>query len=149
MIYLGIDPGKSGSISGIWSDGQPFVATIRGDGTEADIADALQSFDLDNARAIIERVSSSPQMGVKSSFTFGASYGFLRGILAACKVPYIEVSPQKWQKAMECMTKGDKNVSKSAAQRLWPHLKITHRNADSLLLAEYGRRYGWQVRATI
>jgi len=42
---------------------------------------------------------------------------------------------------MSCRTKGDKNVSKHAAQKLWPHLKITHRDADARLIAEYGRLY--------
>jgi hypothetical protein len=45
---------------------------------------------------------------------------------------------------MQCLTKGDKNVSKAAAQRLWPKLKITHANADALLIAEYGRQFLWQ-----
>jgi hypothetical protein len=78
-------------------------------------------------------------MGVTSAFTFGQSYGFLRGILAASKIPFIEVSPQKWQREMGCMTKGNKNVTKQAAQQRWPKLKITHANADSLLIAEYAR----------
>lgn len=140
MIYLGIDPGKSGSIAAVWDNGEAYSSFAPGDGTEADIWDWLAGLDLENARAVIEKVSSSPQMGVTSAFTFGRSYGFLRGVLAASKVPYVEVSPQRWQKAMECLTKGDKNVSKAKAQRLWPKLKITHRNADALLLAEYGRR---------
>lgn len=140
MIYLGIDPGKSGAIAAVWDDGEAFASFAPGDGTEADLWDWLAGFDLENARAVIEKVSSSPQMGTVSAFTFGRSYGFLRGVLAASKVPYVEVSPQRWQKAMECMTKGDKNKSKAKAQQLWPKLKITHRNADALLLAEYGRR---------
>ena len=140
-IYFGIDPGKSGSIAAVWSDGEPASSHCKLNGTEQDIADFLRGFDLDNARAVIERVSSSPQMGVVSAFTFGRSYGFLRGLLAGFQVPYIEVQPQKWQKGMQCMTKGDKNVSKSKAQQLWPKIKITHANADALLLAEYGRRF--------
>ena len=140
MIYLGIDPGKSGAIAGVWADGAPFASHAQGDWTEHDIAEWLLGFDLEQCRAVIEKVASSPQMGVTSSFTFGRSYGFLRGVLAAYRVPFLEVSPQKWQKAMECLTKGDKNVSKAAAQRLWPAMKFTHRNADAMLLAEYGRR---------
>lgn len=138
-VYLGIDPGKSGSISAIWSDGLPATSYARGDWTEADQAEWLRQFDLERAVCVIERVSSSPQMGVKSSFTFGASYGFLRGLLAAMQVPYREVSPQTWQKTMGCMSKGDKNKTKGAAQQRWPQMKITHRNADSLLIAEYAR----------
>ena len=46
----------------------------------------------------------------------------------------------RWQKYLGCLTKGDKNVSKAKAQELFPDLKITHAIADSLLIAEYGRR---------
>jgi hypothetical protein len=38
------------------------------------------------------------------------------------------------------MTKGDKNITKRKAQELFPEIKITHAIADSLLIAEYGRR---------
>ena len=143
FVYFGIDPGKSGGIAAIWSDGMPATPHCKLNGTEQDIAEYFRDFDLTSARAILERVASSPQMGVVSAFTFGRSYGFVRGLLSAYQVPVTEVAPQKWQKAMECMTKGDKNVSKTRAQQLWPTLKITHANADALLLAEYGRRF-WQ-----
>lgn len=143
MIYLGIDPGKSGAIAGIWDDGVPFVAHIKLKETEHDIAGFIRQFDLGSARAVIERVNSQPNNGHRQAFIFGQSYGFLRGLLSAYQVPFIEVSPQRWQKAMECMTGGNKNVSKQKAQQLWPTLKITHANADSLLIAEYGRRH-WQ-----
>jgi hypothetical protein len=56
------------------------------------------------------------------------------------KIPFEEVSPVKWQKVMGCLSKGDKNVTKAAAQRLFPDIKITHAIADALLIAEYGRR---------
>jgi hypothetical protein len=141
VIYFGIDPGKSGSIAAIWHDGQPYPAVCRLDSTEGDISDFLRAFDLSEARAVIERVSSSPQMGVVSAFSFGRSYGFLRGLLSALQVPYIEVTPQTWQAKMGCRTAGDKNISKAKAQQLWPTVKITHRNADALLIAEYARTY--------
>ena len=139
MIFFGIDPGKSGSISAIWDDGGAYMQHCKLNGTEADVAQFVQDFDGQSAHAMIERVSSSPQMGVVSAFTFGRSYGFLRGLLAGLKIPYSEVSPQKWQAAMSCRSKGDKNVTKARAQQLWPTIKITHANADSLLIAEYAR----------
>jgi Holliday junction resolvasome RuvABC endonuclease subunit len=91
-------------------------------------------------RAFIEQVHSSPQMGVKSAFTFGQGYGHLEMALTAANIPFERVRPQKWQQAMGCMTKGDKNVSKRRAQELFPSLKITHAIADCLLIAEFGRR---------
>ena len=141
MIYIGIDPGKSGAMAIVWPDGQPATGVCRFDATPADQADWLLGFDLTQAVAVMEKVSSSPQMGVVSAFSFGKSQGFLLGLLTALKIPYHEVTPQKWQRAMGCMSKGDKNVTKHAAQKLWPHLKITHRDADARLLAEYGRRF--------
>lgn len=143
MIHFGVDPGKSGAIAAL-QDGR-FVSWIKGDATERDIHDWLLQFDTQGARAVVERVHASPQMGTVSSFTFGMSYGFLRGMLVAVNVPFLEVTPQKWQKAMGCLTKGDKNVSKSKAQQLWPGVKITHANADAMLIAEYSRLHAWSV----
>ena len=141
MIYIGIDPGKSGAMALVWPDGKPALAICRFDATYADQAEWLASFDNGGVVAVIEKVSSSPQMGVVSAFSFGKSQGFLLGLLTAYKIPYHEVTPQKWQKAMGCMSGSDKNVTKHAAQKLWPHLKITHRDADARLIAEYGRRF--------
>jgi crossover junction endodeoxyribonuclease RuvC len=142
MNYIGIDPGNSGGIAILYPAhcGQPGweVTHKFKDATERDVWDMLAG--LDPAFAVIEAVHSSPQMGVVSSFTFGKSYGFLRGILTATGIPFDEVSPQKWQKAMGCLTKGDKNVSKAKAQQLFPHLKVTHAIADALLIAEFCRR---------
>lgn len=143
MIFFGIDPGKSGAISAIWDDGMPCSSFCKLSETERDVVDWLRQFDLTAARAVIERVSASPQMGVVSAFTFGRSYGTVRGIVCGLSVPLIEVVPAKWQARFGCMTKGDKNISKAAAQQRWPGLKITHANADSLLLAEYGRLVAW------
>jgi len=85
-------------------------------------------------------VHYSTQMGVKSAFTFGEGYGRLQMALTALGIPYERVRPAAWQKAIGCMTKGDKNVSKRKAQELFPDLKVTHAIADALLIAEYNRR---------
>lgn len=142
-VVFGIDPGKSGAISAIWlSDGEPASFSQKLSETELDAADYFRAFDLQGSFAVIEIVHAMPKQGVSSSFKFGQSYGFLRGLLTALQIRFVEVRPAKWQKDMQCLTKGDKNVTKAAAQRLWPKLKITHANADSLLLAEWGRRFG-------
>jgi hypothetical protein len=109
------------------------------------VADWFHQFDLFRAKAVLEHVHSSPQMGVKSAFTFGQSFGHVLGILDANEVPYLLVRPQKWQKDMGCMSGGDKNRTKAEAQRRWPFIKMTHRIADSMLLAEWARVYGWRA----
>lgn len=138
MRFIGIDPGKSGAIATICDYADP--EWIKCSETDHDLSDWLGMFGDTDKVAAIERVRSSPQQGVVSAFTFGRSYGFLIGLLTAHRIPYREVTPQTWQKTMQCLTQGDKNVSKAAAQRLWPNLKITHATADALLLAEYCRR---------
>ena len=138
-MFIGVDPGASGGIAFLSSiDGQPHATKMPE--TERDVWLALSTWDRTNAFAVIEAVHSMPKQGVASSFKFGRSYGFLRGCLIASGIPFEEVTPQKWQKALGCMSRGDKNVTKARAQQLFPGLKITHATADALLLAEYARR---------
>lgn len=146
MIFVGIDPGQSGCIA---VQGAKFGKTdtafdlMKLDGTEADIAAFLSAISGYNPAFIgcyIERVHSMPKQGVASSFKFGKNYGFLRGCLISHRIPFEEVTPQKWQKLMGCMSKGDKNVTKARAQQLFPREKITHANADAILISEYAKR---------
>lgn len=131
-IFIGVDPGKSGSIAFLPLGSDPW--TVKTSETTKDLADALRdagpvSFGL------LEFVSSSPQMGVKSAFSFGQSFGALESLLICCGVPFERITPAKWQRVMGCRTGGDKNVSKKRAQELFPSIKVTHANADALLLA--------------
>ena len=136
---IGIDPGTSGGIAWI-SDGKPCVEKMPE--TLQDLWELICDIkaDGDHFVAYLEQVHSSPQMGVKSAFTFGNGFGRLEMALTAAGIPFERVRPQVWQKSLGCMTKGDKNVSKRKAQELFPQLKITHATADALLLAEFGRR---------
>jgi len=139
QFYMGVDPGMSGAIAILCSDGN-VVRLIRLDSTEHDVAISVGSLAPYIRMAYLEKVHSMPRQGVASTFKFGTSYGFCRGVLVSHAIPFVEVTPAKWQQAMGCRTKGDKNVSKAAAQRLWPAEKITHRTADALLIAEHCRR---------
>ena len=136
--YIGIDPGKSGGIAIIADGCEPWA--VKMPETERDIYDtirALRSWSDRDAVALIERVHSSPQMGVVSAFTFGSGYGALRMALIAAEIPFTEVTPAVWQKTQGCRTNGDKNISKARAQQLFPTLKITHATADALLIARH------------
>lgn len=142
---LGIDPGASGGIAWI-TDGKPCVEKMPETlqdlwGLITDIANTVRESTRHlDCIAYLEQVHSMPGQGVASSFKFGQGYGALEMALTAAGIPFERVTPQKWQKALGCLTKGDKNVSKRKAQELFPSLKITHATADALLIAEYGRR---------
>ncbi len=139
MRFIGIDPGASGGVA--WIEGTHVIARKMPE-TEKDIYELfLEASDRTEGDtemfAIIEKVHSSPQMGVTSSFSFGKNYGMLRAFLTSCQIPFDQITPQTWQKAMGCMSGGDKNVTKAKAQQLFPKMKVTHAIADSLLIAQY------------
>jgi Holliday junction resolvasome RuvABC endonuclease subunit len=142
---IGIDPGKNGAIAWISSEG-PKVEKMPE--TLADLWHLISHIVNDSAtiyrhtelKAYLEQVHSSPQMGVKSAFTFGNGFGHLEMALTAANIPFERIRPQKWQATMGCMTRGDKNVTKQRAQELFPSMKITHATADAMLIAEYGKR---------
>ena len=133
--FIGIDPGKTGSIAALMSDGEVYCSLPLGKMTEADLWHWLA--ELEPAYCVLEKVSSSPQMGVVSSFTFGRGYGLLCGLLTAACIPFVEVTPNTWMTKMKCKTGGNKIITKRKSQQLFPQLKITHRNADALLIATY------------
>jgi crossover junction endodeoxyribonuclease RuvC len=141
MMYLGIDPGVSGGLALIAADGRVEWAVGMPE-TDRDILDRIVGAAVlsTHVRAAIEKVAASPQMGVTSSFTFGFGYGRLIMALAASDIPFDYVHPSKWQASLGCRSGGDKNVTKRRAQELFPSLKITHKTADALLIAEYMRR---------
>jgi hypothetical protein len=145
-MILGIDPGWSGGAALMDSEGQLVDVQSFANQTEQDIITAVRGmiFDGPKTTVFLEAVHSMPKQGVSSSFKFGMIYGLLRGLtIGVARV--IDVTPQRWQKALGCMTHGDKNISKAKAQMLFPGVKVTHGNADALLIAYYG--YEKQLRS--
>lgn len=157
-LIMGIDPGSSGGVALLdarrsaigWPSDPQFAETHKMPATETDLCDLFREYAPYVQRGIIEAVHAMPphMPGNTSvaSFAFGKSYGFLRGVLIALRIPFIEVSPQKWKKAMglnftkENTATEKKNGSKQYAQQLFPSLEITHATAEALLLGEYLRR---------
>lgn len=136
-ICVGIDPGISGGISVIGPLG---AEAFKMPETERDVFDLLNSFYFYEPVVFMEKVGPMPKQGVVSVWKFSANYNFLRGVVIALGYPLHDVRPQVWQKTLGCLTHGDKNISKAKAQQLFPQIKVTHATADSLLIAEYGRR---------
>jgi hypothetical protein len=149
---IGIDPGANGAIA--WIDERGRACVEKMPDTLVDLWDLFCDIKQgqgrfpslrvdvsgDGFKAYIEQVASSPQMGVVSAFSFGRGYGNLEMALTAAGIPFERVRPQVWQKALGCMTKGDKNITKRKAQELFPEIKITHATADALLIAQYGTK---------
>lgn len=139
MLYVGVDPGKSGAVvvlGALWN-----FSACRLSLPHSDVYNWLsERISGQPSTAYLEHVHARPNDSRHNAFTFGTSYGACQMLLAALIGDYQTVSPQKWQKAMDCRTGGDKRISRSRARQLFPHLKISHWNADAFLIAEYARR---------
>lgn len=154
--YVGIDPGVSGGIAVVWSDG--LVDSLPMPVTEREVWHCFRSMAprtpplQHNLFAVIEKVSGfAGDRGSGSNgpamFKFGQSYGGLRMALVAAGIPFEEVTPQTWQKAMGVPSRKKeetrvqfKNRLKGRASQLFPNEKVTLATCDALLIAEYCKR---------
>lgn len=138
-LFLGVDPGVSGAMALVDARGR-YVSDIRNKEPLADICDWVDRWSRRITHAVLEQVHAMPKQGVSSTFKFGTSFGICQGILSFVAIPWEMVSPGIWQRKLGCLTKGDKNITRTKASMLFPDTKIVHANADALLIAEYCRR---------
>lgn len=151
--FIGIDPGVGGAIA-ILKEGsvQLFdtpVLNLTVGKKKKNVIDSRQAMKLlrnytnSGAKAFIEDVWSSPQMGVTSSFSMGYGLGLWHGIITCNYIPMERIRPQEWKKEFHLVGK-DKNDSIHRAKELFPsadiYLKKHHGRAEALLIAEFGRR---------
>lgn len=144
MIYIGIDPGKSGALAQIDEHGNAGIIPW----DEESYIGALGGAWLQNNCVVcLEHVGAMPGQGVTSMFNFGQNFGYIKGLLEAFSIPYELVRPQKWKK--EFSITGDKNSSIEVCKRLFPGVSLLRTDqckkddnnmAEALLMAEYARR---------
>jgi len=144
MYYIGLDPGKSGGYAIIC--GHDLEA--HGDFDKAEIISLFHAIAHMPGGAIccLEKVHAMPKQGSVSMFSFGENYGWLKGVLDACRIPFQEIPPQTWKK--EFGLNSDKVKSVEVCRQLFPNAELTPPNcrkphdgiAEALLMAEYARR---------
>lgn len=143
MTYIGIDPGKTGSMAVIKPDS---IEVIPYDPV-AYLNVLLDYSDKQPCKCCLEHVSARPGQGVTSMFHFGENFGWVQGMLDSFGISYELVRPQKWKK--EFSITGDKNSSIAVCKRLFPDVSLRRTDkcrkdddnmAEALLLAEYARR---------
>lgn len=154
MLILGCDPGIHGALAflhdGVLLNVQdlPLVAVGHGSGKREEMSpellhDMLVHAEIRIGLAVVEDVNAFG-MGRTSAYRFGKNVGQIEGVLAACGIRTMKVTPQKWKKAMGLGA--DKALSRAAAIKLWPdqsqlfaRVKDDGR-AESALIAEWARR---------
>ena len=147
-IICGIDPGLKGGLGFVTSDGKvrDFVSMpVLKNGAKS-VVDALGVAHLLRAYkpdyVAIEKVHAMPKQGVTSVFTFGRGLGIIEGALAALQTPYIDVTPQVWQKSAFQGLEASMGKQRSimAVRRRWPIVcggKVTDGQADALCIAAW------------
>jgi len=154
MIILGIDPGITGAISVIETDGEcfevrdmPIMPKVSGKGSQVDsvaLYDIVMciTHEYYPRLAIIETVSASPQMGVTSAFSFGKSAGIAEGVCAG-RIETHHITPQRWKKSAGLIGT-EKDAARLLAIQLYPEMeeylsrKKDGGRADAMLIARYG-----------
>ena len=146
-MILGIDPGLDGGIAIINGSEIELLETVPTEPKGGFIKRQVDAQKLSNILRVypisvcyLERVASRPGQGVGSVFSFGDTYGTIRGVLGALNIPTYTVAPQTWKKELKISSKED---SLKAIKELYPLLKMRkkdHNIAEALLLALYGKK---------
>ncbi len=158
MIIIGIDPGVSGAIcilnNGIIVDVYEMPTMIDGKKNKKQVngAEVVNIFlkeiqNEKNVKVVIEHVNAMPGQGVTSMFNFGQSFGVIKGICFALRLPINFIRPTKWKKHYNLIG-SDKDASRTKVIELFPNIssKISRKKdsnkADALLIAKYFEEIG-------
>ena len=153
MILIGVDPGINGAISIVENkkilEVYDTPTMIDGKKNKRQINSAQVSnifkerLNLNKeVIVVVEQVNAMPGQGVTSMFNFGQSFGVIKGICAALKLPIHFVRPAKCKKHFK-LIKTNKDASRTKVSESYPeissklHRKKDSNRADAILIALY------------
>ena len=155
MLIIGIDPGISGSICFFkngeikdvidmptMTEGKKNKKQVNGSQIFNEISKRIKEIDSKDIKVVIEQVSAMPGQGVTSMFNFGQSFGILKGICSAMRLPMYFVRPLKWKKYFNLIN-SEKDASRTRAIEIFPYFssqlskKKDSNKADAILIASF------------
>jgi len=167
-VWIGIDPGKDGSIAYITDEGKRGAVPTPKIGIEYDlnkmhgILKMLQASG--SCHVVLENINSHSAKGRQGAFVMGKGVAYWEAFIVALGLPYTRVTPQAWQKVVwegvkvqfvpsstnkSGKKKDTKATSMVAAKRLFPDFDFTPTERaeklhdgmiDAMLMAEYCKR---------
>lgn len=167
--YIGIDPGIKGYVSIIDNNGR-FIESfpLFTDLNNPEMSELSKNLFIltkyeDRCHVIIENVHALFGSSAKGTFNFGFVCGAIEGIISTLGLPYTKINPKVWQKMMfkgegslfKLSTTGKthvldtKKMSFNVCHKVFPTVDLRRSSrakkeddnkADSLMMAEYGRR---------
>lgn len=134
-MIIGIDVGKNGAL-----------ASSRLNFIDFNLRDYIKFIkDHSPKFAIVEKVHSMPNQGVRSMFSFGQRLGEIEGMLQSLNVPYELVNPKEWQRALHIPPKSSKEFIADTILKLYPRANLIGSRgglkdgrSDALCLVHYG-----------
>ena len=155
MFIIGIDPGISGAICffengkiieiidmPIMNDGKKNKKQVNGAQIYNEIYEQIKNIPNHEINVVLEQVSAMPGQGVTSMFNFGQSFGVIKGICAAMRLPLHFVRPAKWKKYFNLLN-SEKQASRTKAIEIFPDIshKLSKKKdinkADAILIASF------------
>lgn len=147
---VSIDPGASGGIA--WQHPGEVALCKPMPETEGDVVALIRELTSKSSafgvpRVFIEDLVKHMGSGIPASTmaVYARNWGFMAGCFQYAGCPVRLVNPRNWAKSLG-LGKSDGNKAdwkrklKSEAQRLYPHLEVTLKTADALLILEWARR---------
>ncbi len=153
MKIIGIDPGLSGAIA-ILEDSKVlsiFDMPVMAEGKKnkrqlnsAQLVDIIkENIKInDDIAVVVEQVNAMPGQGVTSMFNFGQTFGAIKGVCAALKLPIFFVRPSKWKKHFDLLN-SSKDSSRTKVIEMYPSLsnQLTKKKdvnkSDAILIARF------------
>ena len=153
MKIIGIDPGLSGAIA-VMHDKKvinlydmPVMAEGKKNKRQLNSSQLVNIIkeninEDEDAIVVVEQVNAMPGQGVTSMFNFGQTFGAIKGVCAALKLPIFFVRPSKWKKHFELIN-SSKDASRTKVIEMYPTLsgqlakKRDVNKSDAILIAKF------------
>ena len=153
MKIIGIDPGLSGALAILENNKVvnifdiPVMSEGKKNKKQLNSAHLVQLLrdninENEEVAVVVEQVNAMPGQGVTSMFNFGQTFGAIKGICAALKLPIFFVRPSKWKKYFELIN-SSKDSSRTKAIEMYPALsnqlskKKDVNKSDAILIARF------------
>ena len=153
MKIIGIDPGLSGAIA-VMQDkiviniyDMPVMAEGKKNKRQLNSSQLVNIIkenihENEETIVVVEQVNAMPGQGVTSMFNFGQTFGAIKGVCAALKLPIFFVRPSKWKKHFELIN-SSKDASRTKVIEMYPTLsgqlakKRDVNKSDAILIAKF------------
>jgi len=153
MKIIGIDPGLSGAIA-VMHDKKvinmydmPVMAEGKKNKRQLNSSQLVNIIkeninEDEDTIVVVEQVNAMPGQGVTSMFNFGQTFGAIKGVCAALKLPIFFVRPSKWKKHFELIN-SSKDASRTKVIEMYPTLsdqlakKRDVNKSDAVLIAKF------------